>query len=128
MQKISRLMGEAHKVRSFWLNLHDPADPSAVTIDTHAVGAGLLRPMSSESVPVLHAFGSYAGMTASSNVPVTRQNYIDLNWMGDPPDPWTALQPARPVDGLARGRAAAAAAGLDESPRQKKRPPVDGLV
>jgi hypothetical protein len=27
-------------------------------------------------------------------VPVTRQNYIDLNWMGDPPDPWTALHEA----------------------------------
>lgn len=24
-----------------------------------------------------------------NNLPVTRENYIDVNWMGSPPDPWT---------------------------------------
>jgi len=23
------------------------------------------------------------------DIPVTRENYIDLNWLGEPPDPWT---------------------------------------
>jgi hypothetical protein len=23
-------------------------------------------------------------------IPITRENYIEMNWMGDPPEPWTA--------------------------------------
>jgi hypothetical protein len=54
---ISRLMGERHKVRNFYNNIYDPNSPFGdVTIDTHAVAAGLLRPLSGNSLEVDHNF------------------------------------------------------------------------
>lgn len=54
---ISRLMGERHKVRNFYNNIYDPNSPLGdVTIDTHAVAAGLLRPLSGNSLEVDHNF------------------------------------------------------------------------
>jgi hypothetical protein len=56
---ISNSLGDMHKVRNFYNNIYAPNDPSgAVTIDTHAVAAGLLRPLSGNSREVLHNFGS----------------------------------------------------------------------
>lgn len=56
--QISAAMGTAHKVRSFYNNILDPHSANGdVTIDTHAVGAALLRPLSNKTVPVLHNFG-----------------------------------------------------------------------
>lgn len=56
---ISNNLGTMHKVRNFYNNIYAPNDPSgAVTIDTHAVAAGLLRPLSGNSREVLHNFGS----------------------------------------------------------------------
>lgn len=56
---ISNNLGAMHKVRNFYNNIYAPNDPSgAVTIDTHAVAAGLLRPLSGNSREVLHNFGS----------------------------------------------------------------------
>jgi hypothetical protein len=56
---ISANLGGQHKVRSFYSNIYAPYDPSGnVTIDTHAVAAGLLRPLSGNSREVLHNFGS----------------------------------------------------------------------
>jgi hypothetical protein len=56
---ISTNLGDMHKVRNFYNNIYAPNDPSgAVTIDTHAVAAGLLRPLSGNSREVLHNFGS----------------------------------------------------------------------
>jgi hypothetical protein len=56
---ISNNLGDMHKVRNFYNNIYAPNDPSgAVTIDTHAVAAGLLRPLSGNSREVLHNFGS----------------------------------------------------------------------
>lgn len=56
---ISKNLGTMHKVRNFYNNIYAPNDPSgAVTIDTHAVAAGLLRPLSGNSREVLHNFGS----------------------------------------------------------------------
>jgi hypothetical protein len=56
---ISANLGGQHKVRSFYNNIYAPYDPSGnVTIDTHAVAAGLLRPLSGNSREVLHNFGS----------------------------------------------------------------------
>ncbi|MCA1452143.1 hypothetical protein I6F35_02800 [Bradyrhizobium sp. BRP22] len=55
---ISAAMGTAHKVRSFYNNILDPHSANGdVTIDTHAVGAALLRSLSNKTVPVLHNFG-----------------------------------------------------------------------
>lgn len=56
---LSRLMGERHKVRNFYNNILDPNGVYGdVTIDTHAVAAGLLRPLSASSYDVFRAFGT----------------------------------------------------------------------
>lgn len=56
---ISAMLGGQHKVRNFYNNIYAPTDPAGhVTIDTHAVAAGLLRPLSGNSREVLHNFGS----------------------------------------------------------------------
>jgi len=61
-QRISELMGEMHKVRNFYNNILSPnSQHKDVTIDTHAVAAGLWRPLSGNSLEVAHNFGSYAG-------------------------------------------------------------------
>lgn len=59
VDNISSNLGSQHKVRSFYNNIYAPNDPSGnVTIDTHAVAAGLLRPLSGNSREVAHNFGS----------------------------------------------------------------------
>ncbi len=56
---ISTMLGEQHKVRNFYNNIYAPDDPAGhVTIDTHAVAAGLLRPLSGNSREVKHNFGT----------------------------------------------------------------------
>jgi hypothetical protein len=56
---VSTMLGQQHKVRNFYNNIYAPDDPMGhVTIDTHAVAAGLLRPLSGNSREVLHNFGS----------------------------------------------------------------------
>ena len=76
-ENIHTQLGEMHKVRNFYNNIIDPWSKSGdVTIDTHAVGAGHLRPMGGSSEEVMHNFGSSfkptpaqaaAGMKASSS-------------------------------------------------------------
>lgn len=52
-------MGVKHKVRNFFNNIVSPNDPDGhVTIDTHAVAASMLRPLSGNSPEVHHNFGS----------------------------------------------------------------------
>lgn len=64
-ENISRNLGEQHKVRSFYNNLISPDSPNGyVTIDTHAVAAGLLRPLSGSSTEVAQNFG---GAGSASN-------------------------------------------------------------
>jgi hypothetical protein len=64
---IDMRLGGEHKVRSFYNNIISPDSPrGAVTIDTHAVAAGLLRPLSGTSVEVGHNFGSAAGSSYSA--------------------------------------------------------------
>ena len=47
MPTISRTMGSGHKVRNFYNNILNPNAPTGdVTIDTHAIAAALLRPLS----------------------------------------------------------------------------------
>lgn len=58
LENISEMMGGQHKVRNFYNNIVSPNSPLGhVTIDTHAVAAGLLRPLSSASAEVAHNFG-----------------------------------------------------------------------
>lgn len=59
VNNISINLGTQHKVRNFYNNIFAPNDPGGhVTIDTHAVAAGLLRPLSGKSREVIHNFGS----------------------------------------------------------------------
>ena len=61
LENISRNMGlSGHKIRNFYNNMVDPFHPEDVTIDTHAVSAGLLTPYSQKGIPVGHAFGGGA--------------------------------------------------------------------
>ena len=59
-------VGDQHKVRNFFNNIYAPWDPRFATIDTHAVGAALLRPLSGSSVPVKQNFGGAEGASTSS--------------------------------------------------------------
>jgi len=57
-ENVSRAMGAKHKVRNFYNNIVAPKAPHGdVTIDTHAVAAGLLRPLAGKSTEVEHNFG-----------------------------------------------------------------------
>jgi hypothetical protein len=59
INKISQHMGSGHKIRNFYNNIQNPHDPTGdVTIDTHAVAAAHLKPFSSNSMEVNHAFGT----------------------------------------------------------------------
>jgi hypothetical protein len=83
---LTPLMGTQHKVRSFYNNILDPNGPNGdVTIDTHAVAAGLLKPLSGQSTEVHHNFGSapsiaqrsanWKGATKNSSVTGVQGNY-----------------------------------------------------
>jgi hypothetical protein len=66
IENISSRLGDQHKVRSFYNNMYSPMDDAGdVTIDTHAVAAGLLRPLSGGSTEVTHNFGG-TGIANSS--------------------------------------------------------------
>lgn len=63
--KISPSLGDKHKVRNFFNNIFNPNSPDGdVTIDTHAVAAALLRPLSQSSIEVAHNFDSSLGKGA----------------------------------------------------------------
>ena len=56
---LTQAMGSRHKVRNFYNNLLDPNSPMGdVTIDTHAVAAALIRPLSGTSTEVAHNLGT----------------------------------------------------------------------
>lgn len=67
LENISARLGSEHKVRNFYNNILVPNSTNGhVTIDTHAVAAALLRPLSGSSLEVLHNFG---GAGAASSAP-----------------------------------------------------------
>ena len=49
---IDSKIGDANKVRNFYLNIANPNDPRAVTIDTHAMAIALIKPLSANSFEV----------------------------------------------------------------------------
>lgn len=73
LANISDSLGTMHKVRNFYNNIYDPTNPAGyVTIDTHAVAAGLLRPLSGASTEVAHNFASnIKGSVGPANSSVT---------------------------------------------------------
>ena len=59
LKVLSDAMGGQHKVRNFYNNIYMPMSPNGdVTIDTHAVAAGLMRPLAGDATEVHHNFGS----------------------------------------------------------------------
>ena len=56
IENISQNIGDMHKVRNFYNNIVNPNDPNAVTIDTHAVAAALLKPLSGSANEVTYNF------------------------------------------------------------------------
>jgi hypothetical protein len=72
VENISSNMGKMHKVRNFFNNIANPNDKNAVTIDTHAVAAGMLLPLSGSSKEVVYNFGGASsvasGMTGTYGV------------------------------------------------------------
>ena len=58
-ENISNILGSTHKVRSFYNNILLPnnAKHGDVTIDAHAVAAGLLKPLGGSAYEVAHSFG-----------------------------------------------------------------------
>ena len=72
-ENISANLGTQHKVRNFYNNIYYPDDPAGhVTIDTHAVAAALLRPLSGKSTEVAHNFGSgVVGSVGPKNSSIT---------------------------------------------------------
>ena len=67
LKSVSTSLGAANKVRNFYNNIYDPSSELGfVTIDTHAVGAGLLRPVSGDSDQVSANFGTLKGSSSSS--------------------------------------------------------------
>jgi len=58
-ENVSFSLGDRHKVRNFYNNIISPRSSEGdVTIDTHAVAAGLLRALSGSDAEVFHNFGS----------------------------------------------------------------------
>lgn len=58
-ENITRTLGEMHKIRNFYNNIIDPMSKDGdVTIDTHAVAAALLQPLSGNTKQVSQNFGT----------------------------------------------------------------------
>jgi hypothetical protein len=58
-ERLSQAMGARHKVRSFYNNILDPHSANHdVTMDTHAVGAALLRPETQQSTSVMQSLAT----------------------------------------------------------------------
>lgn len=58
-ENITRTLGEMHKIRNFYNNIIDPMSPDRdVTMDTHAVAAALLLPLSGKTKQVKANFGT----------------------------------------------------------------------
>ena len=67
MTIISPAMGNAHKVRSFFNNISAPNTGRHVTMDTHAVAAGLLQPFSGADDAVKHNLGAFSASDVTGN-------------------------------------------------------------
>ncbi len=80
---VSERMGEKHKVRNFYNNILAPKAPwGDVTIDTHAVAAALIRPLSGSSPEVHHNFGSSPGVSKQPLGWIAARNIADNGAQG----------------------------------------------
>ena len=60
-ENVHLLIGGEHKVRNFYNNLFNPADPRFATIDTHAIAAAYLMPLAGTDALVAHGLGGGVG-------------------------------------------------------------------
>jgi hypothetical protein len=77
-KNISDQVGDSHKVRNFYNNIIDPSHPRDVTMDTHAVGAATLTPMSGNTKEVTDNFGGagkHAGTGVKGTYPLFAEAY-----------------------------------------------------
>lgn len=79
-ENISKSLGGNHKVRNFYNNIVDPSNNVDVTIDTHAVAAGHLRPHSGNSPEVTKNFGgiSHDNTGVQGTYPIHAEAYRQL--------------------------------------------------
>ena len=75
-ENISNRLGGMHKVRNFYNNIIDPTNDQDVTIDTHAVAAGLIQPLGGNAPEVLDNFGK-AGKHTGTGVKGTYPLYAE---------------------------------------------------
>jgi len=80
VKNISTNLGNQHKVRNFFNNISNPNDKNAVTIDTHAVAAALLKPLSGKSKQVAYNFGGSSSVSTgmTGTYPVYADAYREL--------------------------------------------------
>ncbi len=77
-ENITKTLGEMHKIRNFYNNIIDPmSEDGDVTIDTHAVAAGLLKPLSGNSREVGNNFGTGTSNSGAKGVKGVYYAYSD---------------------------------------------------
>jgi uncharacterized protein YoaH (UPF0181 family) len=77
-ENITKTLGEMHKIRNFYNNIIDPMSKDGdVTIDTHAVAAGLLKPLSGNSREVGNNFGTGTSNSGAKGIKGVYYAYLD---------------------------------------------------
>jgi hypothetical protein len=77
-KNISESLGTMHKIRNFYNNIIDPMSKDGdVTIDTHAVAAALLLPLSGNSTEVGQNFGTGASSSSAKGIKGIYYAYSD---------------------------------------------------
>jgi hypothetical protein len=77
-ENITRSLGEMHKIRNFYNNIIDPMSKDGdVTMDTHAIAAALLLPLSGKSTQVGQNFGTKTSNSAPLGIKGLYYAYAD---------------------------------------------------
>lgn len=77
-ENITRSLGEMHKIRNFYNNIIDPMSKDGdVTMDTHAIAAALLLPLSGNSTQVGQNFGTGTANSAPLGIKGLYYAYAD---------------------------------------------------
>ena len=115
-RNVDQQLGGEHKVRNFYNNIVDPNSADGhVTIDTHAVAAAFVKPLSGASVEVAHnlgglgsnaatgASGSYALYADAYRDAATKRGLLAREMQSITWEAVRALFPAETKSGLAAG-------------------------
>jgi hypothetical protein len=77
-ENITKSLGEMHKIRNFYNNIIDPMSQDGdVTMDTHAIAAALLLPLSGNSTQVGQNFGTGTANSAPAGIKGLYYAYAD---------------------------------------------------